>query len=139
MFSAQSADDPIDFERGAGQDDLVRTVVDRDADVGNAQVADDRLDAVPPGGDGHEPRRGHLAVRFEPAEDRPEPAQLPLQLAVDIEDTRGGQGQHLAAAVAGDRVRTQAQPGQNAINAHWALRTTFTPVAADQIASLSRD
>ncbi len=115
VLLAQSKDDPLDLSRRPGQDDLVRTVVDRDADIGSTQLANHRLDAVPAGGDGHELRRRHLAGRFEAAEDRPEPAQLPFQLAIDTEHARGGQGQHLAAAVADHRVRTQAQTRQHLI------------------------
>ena len=113
---AGDPDDPVDLRRRPGQDDLVRAVVDRDGDLVRHRRP------------GRPPRRGRRSAatatsraagtsagRLQAAEDRAQPAELPLELPVRPQHARRRQGQELAAAVAGHRVGLQAEPGQHLV------------------------
>ena len=68
------------------------------------------------GGDGDQAGLGQVAGGLEVAKDRAEPAELLLESAVGREDTRGGKGQQLAAAVADHGVGPKLEPGQELIH-----------------------
>ena len=131
MFSAaQVVDHPLDLVRRPGQDDLVRAVVDGDVDPAGVDGPAGRLDALAVGGDGDQPRRRHVAGRFQAAEDGPQPAELTLQLPVRPQHARGRESQDLAAAVAGHGVRPQAQPGQHLVQRPLRVRRPRSPPSA---------
>ena len=117
MFSlAQAIDDPLDLGRRHGQDDLVRAVVHRDVDTARRQ----RRGRAPRRGLGRSATATRRAAGKSPDDSKPRkiaPSRpsLLLERPIGLEDTRGGQGQHLAAAVAEHGVGLQAQPGQDLV------------------------
>ena len=109
---AEVGDDAVNLGGRSREHDLVGTVVDRDHDRLAGYPAG-RLGplAIGPGGD--QSGAGDRAFRFQLMEDRGEPDQLPLERMLGPQHARGRKRGQLAAAVAGDRVRTQSQSRQH--------------------------
>ena len=91
-----------------------------------------RLDAVPVGGDGHQPGRRHVAGRLEAAEDRAEPAELALQLAIGPSTPAAARAR--ISPLLWPTTASGRRPSRVSTwySAHCAFRTTFTAVAVDQ-------
>ena len=109
---AEVGDDAVNLGGRSRDHDLVGTVVDRDHDRLAGRPAG-RLGplAIGPGSD--QAGEGDRVFRFQFTEDRGEPDQLPLECMLGPQHARGRERRQLAAAMAGDRVRTQSQSRQH--------------------------
>ena len=117
---AELGDDAVDFGGRPGEDDLVGAVIDGDHNRRAGRPAG-RLGplAIGPGGD--QAGGGDCALRFQLAEDRGEPAQLPLEVC-SVRQRARGRERRAARRCCGRRPRQDAGPAAS-VPGRWPTAT----------------